>query len=72
MFTWGFWKNVLIRAVKTWAQSGVALIGTSAFGLFSLDVVNFLSVTLGAAFLSVLTSIGSIDVVGDLIPPGES
>ena len=64
MFTKQFWQDAAARALKTWAQAGVALLGAGAFGLFTVDWVNFLSVTLGAAFLSVLTSIASIDTVG--------
>ena len=64
LFTTEFWKDTTIRALKTWAQAGIALLGSSAFGLFTVDWVNFLSVTLGAAFVSLLTSLSSVDTVG--------
>ena len=72
MFTKQFWQDVTVRALKTWAQAGVALLGTGAFGLFSLDLVNFASVTLGAAFVSVLTSIASVDTVGTATIAGNA
>lgn len=45
------------RAVKTFAQSALAFLGTGTIGLFEINWVNLLSVSLGAAFLSILTSI---------------
>ena len=45
------------RAVKTFAQSGMAFIGGASVGLFSVDWIGFFSVAAGAAVLSILTSI---------------
>jgi hypothetical protein len=45
------------RAVKTWAQSALAFLGTGTVGLFEVNWENLLSVSFGAAFLSILTSI---------------
>lgn len=45
------------RAVKTWAQAALAFLGTGTIGLFEVNWANMLSVSLGAAFLSILTSI---------------
>ena len=45
------------RAVKTWAQAALAFLGTGTVGLFEVNWTNMLSVSLGAAFLSILTSI---------------
>ena len=64
MFTLNFWKDAAVRAIKTWAQAGVAFLGSASFGLFTADWVSFLSLTLGAAFVSLLTSIASADNVG--------
>lgn len=53
-----FWKAAGIRAVKTMAQTAVALIGTNAVGVTE---VNWFGVASGAALsgvLSILTSIG--------------
>jgi len=45
------------RAVKTFAQAALAVLGTGTVGLFEINWTNLLSVSLGAAFLSILTSI---------------
>lgn len=53
-----FWKAALIRALRTFAQTAVATIGTSAL----LEQVNWLAVASAsvlAALLSVLTSIAT-------------
>ena len=49
-----------IRALKTWAQAGVAYIGTGAVGILEFDWVGFFSITCMAAFLSLLTSIAGL------------
>lgn len=53
-----FWKATAIRALRTFAQTAVATIGTSAL----LSEVNWLAVgsaSVLAAILSVLTSIAT-------------
>jgi hypothetical protein len=45
------------RAVKTVAQSAIAFLGTGSMGLFTIDWVSLASVSLGAGFLSILTSV---------------
>lgn len=50
----------LIRAIKTWAQAGVAYIGSGAAGVFATDWVGFLSVSLMAFALSWLTSVAGL------------
>lgn len=57
--TAAFWKAAVERAVKTVAQSAVAVIGTSVTGLFEVNAVEVLSVAGLAGLLSILTSIGS-------------
>lgn len=52
-----FWASSVERAVKTAAQTAVALIGTEAVGLFSLDWAQIGSVVATATILSLLTSI---------------
>ena len=55
----GFWKAAGIRAIKTMAQTAVALIGTNAVGVTEVD---WLGVASGAALsgvLSILTSVAT-------------
>lgn len=54
-----FWKAAGIRAIKTMAQTAVALIGTNAVGVTEVD---WLGVASGAALsgvLSILTSVAT-------------
>lgn len=64
MFTKTFWKDSAERAVKTFAQSMVAVTTAGATGVLDVDWVNALSVSLLATLVSVLTSIGS-GTIGD-------
>lgn len=52
-----------VRAVKTAAQTAVALIGTGAVGFTDLDWVRIASVAGVAAVLSLLTSIAGLPEV---------
>ena len=64
MFNQTFLKDTAERAVKTFAQSMVAVMTAGATGVQDVDWVNALSVSLLATLISVLTSIGS-GTVGD-------
>lgn len=57
MFTTDFLNYAGERAIKTIAQSAVAFLGTGTIGLFTIDWYSLASVSLGAGFLSILTSI---------------
>lgn len=59
MWTKTFWKDAIERAIKTFAQTLVTLLGAGAVDLLSVDWVSGLSVAGGAALVSVLTSVGS-------------
>jgi hypothetical protein len=52
-----FWTYAGERAIKTLAQSALAFLGGGTVGLFTIDWYSLTSVSLGAALLSVLTSI---------------
>ena len=56
-------KAALVRAVKTMAQTAVALIGTSAAGILAVDWVAVLSASALAGILSLLTSIAGLPEV---------
>ena len=64
IFTLAFWKDAVIRAVKTFAQSAVAVLAAGATGLLGTDWVQLLSVAGLAAVVSLLTSIASGDSIG--------
>lgn len=64
MFTKTFLKDTLERAVKTFAQSMAAVLTAGVTGVLDVDWMNALSVSLLAALVSVLTSVGS-GYVGD-------
>lgn len=61
MWSGRFWQGAGERTIKTGAQTLVALIGTEAVGVTSLDWPQMLSVAATAMLLSVLTSIGNAD-----------
>lgn len=56
-------KAAFIRAIKTMAQTAVALIGTGAVGFTDLDWLKILSVSGVAGVLSILTSIAGLPEV---------
>lgn len=62
MLTKQFWlgeTGVLVRAVRTFAQTfiSVTVVGGSALALFSVDWKESLSISLGAALVSILMSL---------------
>lgn len=58
MTTWKFWKAALVRALRTFAQSLIAVIGTSVL-LEQVRWLEALSAAGLAALLSLLTSIAT-------------
>jgi hypothetical protein len=64
MFNKTFWKDTAERAIKTCAQSLVAVGLSGATGVLDVDWKNAVSVALLATLVSVFTSIGS-GTVGD-------
>jgi len=57
-----FWKRAAERAIKTAAQTAVALLGAGAVDVLTLDWQALGSVAVGAALVSVLTSVASAQV----------
>lgn len=62
MWSKQFWRDTAERAIKTVAQTAVALLGTGAIGLLDVDWVQVASVSALAGIVSVLTSIGSDNI----------
>ena len=56
-------KAALIRAMKTMAQTAVALIGTNAVGITAVDWVAVASASALAGIVSILTSIAGLPEV---------
>ena len=54
-----FWEAALIRAIKTFAQAMLAVVGTDAVGITDVDWVAAAEVGALAAVLSLLTSVAS-------------
>ena len=64
---WKKWlKAALIRAVKTMAQTAVALIGTNAIGVTEVDWFAVASASVLAGIVSILTSIAGLPEVDDV------
>lgn len=57
-------KAALVRAVKTMAQTAVALIGVGTF-MTDINWLEVLSASVLAGILSVLTSVAGLPEVGD-------
>ena len=63
LWTKQFWLGAAERAIKTIAQSLVAVLGVAGTGLLTVDWVAALSVAGAAGLASLLTSIGSAEHV---------
>jgi len=61
IWTKAFWQGTLERALKTFFQTFVALIGVTAVGIGDVQWMYVLSGSLLATLLSVATSIGNAD-----------
>lgn len=62
-----WWKAALVRAIKTMAQTAVALIGTHTVGILEVDWVQVCSASAMAGVLSILTSIAGLPEVDNTI-----
>lgn len=54
-----FWKSAAIRALRTFCQSLVALIGTDAVSIIDIEWPVVLGISATTALLSILTSIAT-------------
>lgn len=58
-------RATAVRALKTAAQTQLAVVGTGMVGILDVDWANCLSVTLMATLLSVVTSVAGLPEVSD-------
>lgn len=59
--TRAFWRGAFERALKTFAQSLLAVIGVGGLGVLDVDWIGALSVAAVATLASLLTSIGNAE-----------
>ena len=59
LITKEFWIGAIERAIKTFAQTLLALVGTDAVGVLNVDITQSILASLAAAGISVLTSIST-------------
>ena len=64
-------KAAGVRAVKTMAQSALAVLGSGMFGVLDVDWLNLLSITIMAGVCSILTSIAGLPEVKEEVPDEE-
>ena len=60
MFTKHFWigeSGVLVRAIRTWAQTAIAAIGVGQTNLFTVDMKNTLALATSASVVSILMAL---------------
>lgn len=62
-------RAAAIRALKTAAQTAVALIGTNAAGITGVDWIGVASGAALAGVVSILTSVAGIPEVNDGVSP---
>ena len=60
-----WFKAAAVRAVKTMAQSGIAMIGTSAVILNDVNWIHVVSAMVLGGILSLLTSVAGLPEVDD-------
>lgn len=66
-YNWKEWlRAAAVRAVKTMAQTAVALIGTNAIGVTDVDWVAVASASALAGIVSLLTSVAGLPEVDDV------
>lgn len=61
-------KAAGVRAVKTMAQSALAVLGSGMIGVLDVDWLNLISITIMAGVCSILTSIAGLPEVKEEVP----
>lgn len=60
--TRAFWRAASERAIRTFAQTMLAMIGFAVFDVLAADWKQLIGVSMGAAVLSLLTSIVASEI----------
>lgn len=66
LFSKAFWlgdNGALVRAVRTAAQTAIAMLGVSTVSLWSVDWVEVVGVAGGAALLSILMAVDRFEAL---------
>ncbi|WP_288341968.1 holin [uncultured Dubosiella sp.] len=66
--SWEWWDRATVRAIKTAAQAILAVLGTGLIGIMEVDWLNLMSIALGSAFFSIVTSMAGLPEVDDTPP----
>lgn len=64
-------KAAGLRAIRTFAQTAVAMLGGDMVGLMEVDWIAVLSVSATAAIVSLLTSIAGLPELEEMKPPEQ-
>ena len=64
-------KAAGLRAIRTFAQTAVAMLGGDMVGLMEVDWLAVLSVSATAAVVSLLTSIAGLPELEEMKPPEQ-
>ena len=70
--TRAFWRGAFERALKTFAQSLLAVIGVGGLGVLDVDWIGALSVAAVATLASLLTSIGNAEFTAGVPAPDHA
>ena len=62
-------NGVLVRAIRTWAQTGFSLLGVQPFSVFQFDWKTFLGTPGGAAFVPLLMGLARAEAKSDPAAP---
>jgi hypothetical protein len=62
-------KAAGLRAIRTFAQTAVAMLGGDMVGLMEVDWLAVLSVSATAAIVSLLTSVAGLPELEEMKPP---
>lgn len=66
-----FFTETAERAVKTFCQTALGMLGVGGIGIMEVDWVSIVSVSMTALVISVLTSIVTLDRAPASAGPGE-